>query len=326
MLQIISSVALIFLSLGLGYLYRKRRLAAVDQDKPKVLALLATLRDRLQFVAFFVFIPCAALFSLWGMQRPSHHLLILPLFGLLAWTLGGGISLILAKIFALNRQATGSLFCCATFSNIGAVGTLCCVVFLGEASIAYVALYRFCEEMFYYGLAIPWATRYSSIQGSVKIQGFKISRLIFGILLALAIGLTLNVLGIPRPQIFGYLSAFLSITACSMALFAIGLGLTISKLSSYPLPCACIFAIKFLCIPATLITLAILVGLGQLDSGLPLKTVAILSTMPVAMNALIPPALLKLDLDLANACFIFSTLALAIVLPFMAIFVLPSLG
>ena len=325
MWQIITSVALIFISLGLGYFYRKHKLACKDQDKPKVLALLATLRDHLQFVAFFVFIPCAALCSLWGMPAPSKHLLILPLFGLLAWTLGGGLSLLAAKIFGFSRPATGSLFCCGTFSNIGAVGTLCCVLFLGEASIAYVALYRFCEEMFYYGLAIPFATRYSQERGAVKIQGFKISRLIFGVLLALVIGLTLNLLGLPRPAFFGYLSAALSITACSMALFAIGLGLRISKLSAYPLACAAIFGIKFLCIPAILITLALFWGLNQIDAGLPLRTVAILSAMPVAMNALLPPALLKLDLDLANACFIFSTLALAVVLPILAIFVLPIL-
>ena len=52
--------------------------------------------------------------------------------------------------------------------------------------------------------------------------------------------------------------------------------------------------------------------------------VAILASMPVAMNALIPPSLFDLDLDLANACWVFTTLALIVVLPIL-VFVLPLL-
>ena len=46
--------------------------------------------------------------------------------------------------------------------------------------------------------------------------------------------------------------------------------------------------------------------------------------MPVAMTALVPPSLFSLDLDLANACWIFSTLALVAVLPALLL-VLPRL-
>jgi hypothetical protein len=58
-----------------------------------------------------------------------------------------------------------------------------------------------------------------------------------------------------------------------------------------------------------------MLGLGDADDGLALKTVAVLASMPVAMNALIPPSLFNLDLDLANACWIGSTTALIVVLP-----------
>ena len=46
--------------------------------------------------------------------------------------------------------------------------------------------------------------------------------------------------------------------------------------------------------------------------------------MPVAMTALVPPSLFRLDLDLANACWIFSTLALVAVLPALLV-ILPLL-
>jgi len=51
------------------------------------------------------------------------------------------------------------------------------------------------------------------------------------------------------------------------------------------------------------------------DSGLPLKVVIILSSMPVAFSALIPPSIYDLDLGLANACWFFTTSALIVVLP-----------
>ena len=69
---------------------------------------------------------------------------------------------------------------------------------------------------------------------------------------------------------------------------------------------------------------AYLCGLGEIENGLPLKVVAILASMPVAMNALIPPSLFDLDLDLANACWVFTTLELIVVLPILVI-VLPLL-
>jgi hypothetical protein len=47
----------------------------------------------------------------------------------------------------------------------------------------------------------------------------------------------------------------------------------------------------------------------------------ILSSMPVAFNALIPPSIYDLDLDLANACWFFTTSALIVVLPVLLVLI-----
>jgi len=73
--------------------------------------------------------------------------------------------------------------------------------------------------------------------------------------------------------------------------------------------------IKFICVPVLATTLAYLIGFGKIDNGLPLKVVMILSCMPVAFNALIPPSIYDLDLDLANSCWFFTTAMLIFVLP-----------
>ena len=52
------------------------------------------------------------------------------------------------------------------------------------------------------------------------------------------------------------------------------------------------------------------IGYGSMHAGLPLKVVLILSSTPVAFTALIPPSIYDLDLELSNACWLTSTLAL----------------
>lgn len=317
MIRLLLSVAVIFVSLALGYWYRQKK-------APESMGSLMALRDRLQFLAFFCCIPISSMLSLWGMPQPDARLLLFPLLGISAWLLGGVTALVLARLLRFSRTQTGSLFCCGTFSNIGAVGTLVCVVFFGEQSIAYVALYRFCEEMIYYGAAFPFAARYTEdTTKTPTVQGFRISNLVLCVLAALLLGIVLNKTGVPRPDGMRYVASFLSIVASVLALFSIGLGLKLSKIATYTKACLSIVLIKFCVVPLAIGTLAYALGFGSFENALPLAIAVVLSSMPVAMNALIPPALLLLDLDLANACWIASTLALLVVLPILKLGILP---
>ena len=73
--------------------------------------------------------------------------------------------------------------------------------------------------------------------------------------------------------------------------------------------------IKFAIVPGVVTFLALLLGYRNIGDGLLLKVVIILSSMPVAFMALIPPSLYDLDIDLANSCWLFTTTLLVIVLP-----------
>lgn len=77
--------------------------------------------------------------------------------------------------------------------------------------------------------------------------------------------------------------------------------------------------IKFFFVPILASSLAYLLGFATIDDGLPLKVVIILSSMPVAFNALIPPSIYDLDLDLANSCWFFTTALLMIILPLLLV-------
>ena len=335
MIPLIAPLVLIFLSLTLGYCYRRKALASAEERSSiqeaggnglSREAQINALRDRLQFVAFFLCMPLSAMLSLWGMKAPDARMLGYPLLGLATWILGGFFALLAAKAASLPPRDAGSLFCCGSFSNIGALGTLVAVFLFGEVSIAYAALFRLFEEIFYYGVAIPVASHFTTRKATdVRIQGIRITRLLLIVLSALATGVLLNRLNVTRPEIAGYLAAVLSVLACAMALFAIGLGLRLSQLARYRTACGIVCVIKFLLLPCCIGLFGVCTGFDSIDAGLPLKIAILLAGMPVAMNALVPPALLNLNLDLANACWIVSTLALAVVLPLCHLVVHPLL-
>ena len=125
----------------------------------------------------------------------------------------------------------------------------------------------------------------------------------------------LNRLGVPRPAVCGIIASASMVLGTALLLAAIGMGLRLSSLGAYRREALGVAAIKFVGVPLVVAGLAWTIGYGAIDGGLPLKTVLIVSAMPVAMNALMPPSLYGLDLDLANACWIFSTAALVVVLP-----------
>jgi hypothetical protein len=73
--------------------------------------------------------------------------------------------------------------------------------------------------------------------------------------------------------------------------------------------------IRYLFVPFTVITIAVFLGYGHIDNGILLKTIIILSAMPMANNSVIAASLYDLNLDLANSAYLFTTLALAFVVP-----------
>ena len=317
--RLLLTLGLIFISLALGYAGRH-----IAERKAISGATVLALRKWLQTVAIFILIPFSAMLSLWGLPAPDTELLSLPFLGLAAYVWGGLLALYCGKLLKLNPGQIGSFYCCGTFTNLGAVGGLVCLMFLGETSIALVALYRLLEEIYYFSVSFPFARKFAARDKSaVRQKAFH--PVLLAIITALALGGALNYLSIPRPEIFGIVASCSMLLATIFFLFAIGLSLRLSSIGHYWAPGLCMCGIKFVAVPIFIILLAIGLGYGTFNNGLALKTVAILASMPVAMTALVPPTLFDLDVDLANACWIISTLGLIIVLP-MLLLVLPRLG
>ena len=322
--RLLLTLTIIFVSLIAGYAFQ---LWVRSGRSPLNEESMRGLRLRIQKGAMFGLIPLSAMLSLWGLPSPDARLLALPALGVAAWLCGGVMALVLSHMMGLDRRQTGSMFCCGTFTNIGAVGSLVSVMLFGEQTIAIAAMYRLCEELYYFGIAMPiarWHSQPSGGRAHFSLRDFRLEPVLKVILCALGLGITLNLAGVPRPELFGTLSASAMILGTVCFLLSIGMSLRLSRMACYVRQSAAISLIKFVGCPVVIVALAMLCGLGEIENGLPLKVVAILASMPVAMNALIPPSLFDLDLDLANACWVFTTLGLIVVLPVLLI-VLPIL-
>ncbi len=305
---------------GLSFGYGLQRLAAAGRTRLPLP--LADLRRLLQKIGLLFFMTISFLGAVWIIRVDSLKIAALPFLGVFILLLGGALAVAAARVLRLSRKQTGSLFACGSFSNIGSIGALVVFVFLGEKGFALVALYKLFEEMVYFTIGFPVAKYFSTEGGeggpagfSTRLRNVVSDPFVLAALAAIAIGGTLNLAGVKRPEFFQTVNSFFVPAGTFVLLTSIGLAMRFSSAGKYAKECLAICAIKFLALPAVACLIGYLLGFGRVDSGLPLKVVLVVSAMPVAFTALIPPSIYDLDLNLSNACWLTSTLSLVGVLP-----------
>ena len=317
MSKFVYSLSIIAFGLALGYLIQ----VAAGCGRIRLPLSIDALRKSLQRGALLFVNPVAIVGAVWAVNVGSVKLAVLPLVGVFALLTGGALALAAAKLLKLGHKKTGALFGCGSFTNIGSIGALVCFVVLGEAGFALVPIYKMFEEIFYYAIGFPIAKYFSGRGAAEEVgTGWRVKRLLHDpfILTALAsilIGGLLNFSGLERPAFYGALNRILVPLGTVMLLTSIGLAMRFRRVRGYLRESAAVAAIKFALVPILSTSMAHAVGLGTVENGLPLKVVLILSSMPVAFNALIPPSIYDLDLDLANSCWLITTALLFVVLP-----------
>ena len=314
MIRILYSFSIIAFGLLLGYgvqLANERGILRLGYS-------LQTVRSFLQRLALLGVAPFTFVGALWVVEIREPRLALLAAIGAFCHIFGGIAGALLGRILRLAPPQAGAMFCCGFFTNIGAVGGLVTFIFLGEEGYAYVPLFKLFEDLVYYGVGFPVARLYSSLKRSDRISlATRLMRdpFLLVALASLACGATLNILDVPRPEFFSQLNTLLIPLNTVILLASIGMAMKFGKTGSYLKEGVAILGVKFLLVPVACTSLAALSGLGAVANGLPLKVTLILSSMPVAFNALIPPSLYALDLDMANSCWLISVLGLAGLLP-----------
>ena len=320
MLKFIFTFGLIVSGLSIGHGIQ----ALIKREVLHLPLSLDRLRRFLVKLALLFINPIAIVGAIWTIRINDGRMVAFPVLGVFAILLGGLLALGASKILRLERRKAGSLFACGFFTNTNAIGGLICFVFLGEMGFALVAFYRIFEEFIYYGVGFPVARLYGADTHEKETWQDKLKRVgtdIFVLvsLVSLFTGGLLNLSGLRRPEAYQSINSVLIPLGTLVLLISIGLAMRIETIQDYLKECVAISAVKFLIVPVIISLTAFLLGYGRIDEGLPLKVVMILSSMPVAFAALVPPSLYDLDIDLANSCWLFSTSLLIVVLPVLYI-------
>ncbi|MFA4906441.1 MAG: hypothetical protein WC645_08070 [Candidatus Margulisiibacteriota bacterium] len=318
MTKLLYSFGIIFFGLALGV-----AIQALHRNGKLLLPLpVAEMRKLLQKAALLGLHPVAIVGALWIVRIKDPGLMTLPFVGFFALLTGGLLALGAAHILKLEPKKTGAIFGCGSFTNIGSIGALVCFVFLGEAGFALVPIYKLFEDVSYYAIGFPIAKYYSGAKENddrvaARLKGLLRDPFILTAVSSLIIGALLNLSGLERPAFYGLANAVLVPLATILLLTSIGLALRFSRIGDYLRECVSVSLIKFILVPVIIFMLAWTLGFGNMEGALPLKVVIILSSMPVAFNALIPPSIYGLDLDLANSCWFVTTALLVVVLPLL---------
>jgi len=283
---------------------------------------LEKLRKLLQKIALLFFNPIAFLGAIWIIKIENLRIFTLPFIGVFALLLGGVLALAAAKFYHLTRKETGSFYTCGSFTNIGSIGGLVCFIFLGEAGFALVPFYKLFEEVVYYAIGFPIAKSYSTEDMESETTLFRLKKAFTDIfvmvaLTTIAIGAILNYSGLERPDYCRTINYIFIPLATVLLLTSIGMAMRFKSVKRYLRECVSVSVIKFIIVPFSVSTVALFLGYRIIEDGLPLKVVLILSSMPVAFTALVPPSIYDLDLDLANSCWLCTTGSLIIVLPLL---------
>ena len=283
------------------------------------------LRKLLQKFALLFLNPVAIVGAIWVVSIKNVSLFALPFVGLFALLAGGALALGFARMLKMAPEKTGALYGCGSFTNIGSIGALICFIFIGETGFALVPIYKIFEELSYYSIGFPIAKYYSRSAREEKaldrIKSLSRDPFIIVALSSIVIGGIMNISGIARPEFYkSVISVFVPL-ATILLLSSIGLAMKFRRVRDYLPECLSVAVIKFALVPILATSLAYLLGFARIDGGLPFKVVIILSSMPVAFNALIPPSIYDLDLDLANSCWFFTTSLLVVVLPALLIII-----
>jgi len=268
----------------------------------------------------FVLNPVILIGVFWTVNINDPKLFLIPLLGAVCLILGGIFALIISKILKLDRQQKGAMFISGSFTNFGLFGTMFCFSFLGEGSLAYVALFRLFEDFIYYTVGYPVAKSYSQSKQTkdklinVILRMAKDPFIIIAIV-GITVGGILSYSSIERPNFYSSLIELFVPMATLLLMIPIGYRIKVEAIKKYMKESFSISFVKFIMVPVCMTSLAYFVGLGELENGMVLKVILILSVMPPAFVSVIPTQIYKLDIDLANSSLILNSGLLIIILP-----------
>ncbi|RKF21528.1 hypothetical protein DBZ36_02445 [Alginatibacterium sediminis] len=271
-------------------------------------------------IALVFAIPLSLFSAMWQLPDLDPSLLKLPIVGLLTIASGGVLAWIVAGKLKLNSEQKGALIPVGTFMNIGAVGSLCVYLFLGESGLALVPIYKLFEELIYFGVIFPMVRAMGSFDKG-KRKPFWQDPILITSLSAVALGFLLNQLQIPRPDFMATVTSIAVPLGSFSLICSVGLVFKIARLSRWRNLGLGLAVSRMILCPLVAMASVWVFGLWNSLDGLVLQVAFLLACMPTGFMSVLPPVLFGLDQELANTGWFYSTLVFLFSLPLIMLVV-----
>lgn len=299
------------------------------RDGHEVASRVARISSQASIVAL---IPPMAMLVFWNTPLPAGPGAALPFLGLAVHLLGGTAGWLFARSSGFDRPVQGACFLGGASSNVLTFGGIVAMLLLstpqdphGEQALGAMQLYRVLEAPFYYLVAWPAAAILSSTAPQAASWGATFRRSFRPVTLlplaGLGAGVVLNLARVHRPGALDGAASWLM--RGNVVLLGVTVGLTLRRAAvgrRLPL-CLGISAIKFALLPCAAAGALWLLGFR----GLHLQTALVCASMPVAFMAVVGANLVGLDEEVLGSLWLFTTAAMVVVVPVLAI-VVPRLA
>ena len=307
--RFIPSLLTIGLGLSLGFLIGSAfRRYSRDPER------LPFLQIQIQKLCLLVLNPLAFIGTVWVLPTTDGRLTWLPVVGLVGLSSGFFVGWLAMRLrpLPIAGQRIGFTLACST-ANIGNIGGLIVFLLLGEIAYSLVLFYKLFEEFWYYGVLFPYSRQQALNDGLIEHTGRRQRHLLalardpffLTATLAICLGLAFNLAGIERPAVYGAINAWLIPASSFLFLVAVGSQIRIGRIFRYWKPALVITLLRLGLIPMFALGVALLLGFA--GNPLVIKTVLILSVMPMGFISFVPASLYNLDSDLISSAWVFTT-------------------
>lgn len=276
--------------------------------------------DKMISYNIFLFYPLLSILSFWVLPL-TWDLMWFPIFGAILCFLPGALAHLISKNKYESPLDTGSYMLSAMLSNLGTLGGLCAFIVYGEAGFAYTQLVVLMQVAVIFLFCYPLAQYYYAKERNDTKNKISIGSLLFSFnqlpVLGLLIGLILYWLNVPRPELFGEMISPLVHIAAWTALIPVGHVTDFLEIKQHYKSTFDLVPIKFLLTPL----ISYFIAKAVFHDPIMVNTILMLAFMPTAINAVITAKLHKLNVHIATASFVATTvLFLLVVYPSLLFF------
>ena len=254
--------------------------------------------------------------TMWHLELAGGRLFWLPVIGLGVALANLAIGFFMAGKFRLEKRSRGSFVISSSISNLGETfGGLLAFILMGQQGFGLATLYALFFQPYTFSALFWLAGKYSSQGEEGLINYFRHNPDLLLPVLAIAIGLIFNFSGLPEIEILVKANSFLIPLSSAVWLYAIGLRLHVSSVRRFRRILPAYFTLKFILSPIVALLLAWAIGIWNWEIREPLKVIFIESVTPAAVFSMAIPMIFDLDVDLAGALWLASTVVAIALVP-----------